>query len=399
MNTRLTHYRPRLALCCALLVAASTRLIATPALDWLYVMPVLALAALAASLVVPGRRWLSSPWVRAGVLLPVLLLALELACRCGSYHRTVYYERQGDLLFAPAPNQDSIEKISLTPSHINNYGLRGRDLTPADLRRRVILCLGDSITFGYGVDDGHTYAAQLQRVLDARYPDQFTVLNGGVNAYPMSFVHQRFLRLWDLGIHPEIVIVGYSMNEGWLGHLVDGDAQVKDQFARRVRLKNFLRSAALYNLVVENWGVAYYEAVKGHLVPGTHVTEWTETGYEAQYDRTLARFVADLRSRQVQPLFVLFSAFHGRTGQYRSDGFLQKQFAGFAAGNGIPFFRTDELFRQVAGGPHIDAYFRDGCHLSERGGVAVAGRLATLVTGTPARQADTAMLPRRLCRS
>ena len=107
-------------------------------------------------------------------------------------------------------------------------GLRGPDLTADDLRKRVVLCLGDSITYGYGVGDDATYAAQLQALLDRTHPGQFTVLNGGVSAYPMAFVRQKFLYLWEQGIHPEFVVIGYSMNEGFLGHLVDSDDATKD---------------------------------------------------------------------------------------------------------------------------------------------------------------------------
>src|SRR4029077_3379621 len=147
------------------------------------------------------------------LLLPVLLLAAEFGLRCVSYNRSLLYERQGDLLYTPIPNQEYVEKISLTPSRINNVGLRGDSFDPHS-GKAVILCLGDSVTYGYGVDDGHTYPAELQRALDQDFPGHFTVLNGGVDGYPIPFIRQKFLYLWDRGIHPDVVIVGYSFNEG-----------------------------------------------------------------------------------------------------------------------------------------------------------------------------------------
>lgn len=352
------------------------------ALDWLNAVAAFGALYLAACAVAP-RQLLGWRSGRRALRLLAMLVAVgaaaELLARSGSYHRTVQYERHGDLLFTPAPNQDALEKISFTPSHINNYGLRGVDLTPADLRKRIVLCLGDSITYGYGVGDDATYAAQLQALLDRTHPGEFAVLNGGVSAYPMTFVRQKFLYLWEQGIRPEFVVIGYSMNEGFLGHLVDSDAATKDAFARRVQLKNALRSLALYNLVVENWGIAYYEAMKDKLVPGTHVTDWQESDYDRQYDGTLQRLLDDLRARRVQPIFVLFSHLNSRTGEYRSDGFLQQQFAGFAARNQVPVLRADELFRAANGGPDIAPYFRDGCHLSARGGAALAAGVAALL--------------------
>lgn len=389
-------FRAALAL---VLVLGSRAYIPRPAYDWLHLVPAGAALYLLACVIAPrrllgdvafvarrldppkdARPWgsfLLAPWFRSSLLLPMLVLVAEMLLRCGSYHRALVYERHGDLLFTPVPRQEAIEKISLTPSWINELGLRGA-LPPEGLdAKKVVLCLGDSITYGYGVDDGHAYPAALQRDLDARHPGGYAVLNGGVNAYPMSFVHQKFLYLWNQGVHPAVVIVGYSMNEGWLGHLVGSDAATKDSFERRVWLKNLARSFALYNLVVENWGIAYYEAVKESLIPGTHTTTWSEQNYDAEYDALLERMVADFRARGVQPIFVTMAAMNGKTGTFDTTGFLQEQFAKVAAHLEIPVLRTDEVFR--AAGGSIDGYFRDRCHMSPTGNATLAATLAPIV--------------------
>jgi len=133
------------------------------------------------------------------VVMLLLVVVVEFSLRCFSYQRALLYERQGDLLFTPVPNQKYIEKISLTPSLVNSYGLRGG---PVDTTsgRITILCLGDSITYGYGVDDGHTFPAELQKALDAKFPGRYQVLNGGVDAYPMALIQQKFLYLWNQGL-------------------------------------------------------------------------------------------------------------------------------------------------------------------------------------------------------
>jgi hypothetical protein len=109
------------------------------------------------------------------------------------------------------------------------------------------------------------------------------------------------------------------------------------------------------------------------------VTSWSETAYDQQYGDVLQRFLAELRARHVQPIFVVFSHLNARTGEYRSDGFLQRQFADFAASNGVPVLRADAIFRQAAGSADIAPYFHDGCHLSPRGSAALADALAPLV--------------------
>ena len=60
----------------------------------------------------PSGRFLASPWLCSILLLPVFLLAAEFGLRCLSYHRPLLYERQGDLLYTPTPNQEYVEKIS-----------------------------------------------------------------------------------------------------------------------------------------------------------------------------------------------------------------------------------------------------------------------------------------------
>ena len=116
----------------------------------------------------PFGAFLFSPWFRSMMVLPILLVACEFGFRCASYDRVLLYERQGDLLFTPIPNQEYVEKISLTHSTINDLGLRGG---PVDLAgKHIILCVGDSVTYGYGVDDQHTYPAELQRALIAIIP-------------------------------------------------------------------------------------------------------------------------------------------------------------------------------------------------------------------------------------
>lgn len=377
--------------------------------DWLNVIPLLATLYVAYSVIAlektcgqfsyvrralseePGAKkpfgsFLFSHWVRSLVVMALLVVACEFGFRCMSYHRSLAYERHGDLLFTPAPNQTYVEKISLTHSVINNYGLRGG---PVDLSagKVKILCLGDSITYGYGVDDAHTYPARLQAALDAEYPGRYSVLNGGVDAYPVAFEWQKFLYLWNQGVHPDVVIVGYTMNEGFLGHLVDSSQEVKDQFARRVWMKNYLRSFALYNLIAEKWARTYYDRMKGKLVPGTNFASLSKDELDKRYDGYLSRFLADLQARNVKPVFLLMASFNNQTGTYNTQGPFEERFADFATRTGQPLIRADELLH--SGEPadtNIAKYFLDPVHMNEMGTQKVANKLAELVPKTVAKE-------------
>jgi lysophospholipase L1-like esterase len=324
----------------------------------------------------PFGSFLVSPWFGSLLLIPLLLLAAEFGLRCMHCHRALLYERQGNLLFTPVPNQEYNEKISLTRSTINDLGLRGG---PVDLSngRQIVLALGDSITYGYGLDDDHTYVALLQKTLDEKFPGSYTVLNGGVDGYPVSFEHEKFLYLWNRGVHPSVVVVGYSFNEGGLGNLLNGGDKIKDLFAARVRMKNQVRSIALYNFVIENWARHNYDRMKKYMVPGTNFKNMPEGDVDALYARELADFVSDMRARNVKLVFMLFCGYNSRTGTYDDNGPFQKRFAEFAEKNGIPLLHSkDALLQGVDRNTDVSPLFQDQSHMKPAGNLKVAQMVA-----------------------
>lgn len=394
----------QIALIVAILaIVLNRRLAPTISRDWLNVIPLLGALYIGYCIIAPRRvfgnggyvgrslssdpsvpkpagAFLFSPWFRSLLLIVVCLVAAEFGLRCFSYHRALMYERQGDLLFTPVPDQQYVEKITLTSSTINSYGLRGAPVpaSATEEGKPTILCLGDSVTYGYGVDDDQTYPADLQRDLDQQSPGLYTVLNGGVDAYPIALEDQKFLYLWNRGLRPAAVLVGYSFNEGGIGlQAANGDAKVKDQIAQRVKAKDRLRSIALYTLLVENWARHYYDRMKGHLVPGTNFMQLSEAEAADLYDQFLDRFVSDLGSHNVKPVFVLFAGYDGRTGRYDDQGPFQMAFAKYAGAHGIPLLRTaDALSQGEPQGSDLHQYFLDHAHMTEQGTTKVAAALA-----------------------
>ena len=405
--TRHTGYRTRfyLLIVSLLVIFFNRRLIPGMEFDWLNIIPLAAaLYAIYGIVAVektcaqstyvrrclsndpyapkPRGAFLFSLWMRGLLVLILVAVTPEFGLRCLSYHRSLVYERQGDLLFTPVSSQDYIEKISLTRSHINDYGLRGGPVDPSQ-GKKVVLCLGDSVTYGYGVEDAHTYPAQLQAALERKYPGRYVVLNGGVDAYTIAFEDQKFRYLWNRGLHPDVVMVGYSANEGWLGHLVGSSEEVKGQFARRVWLKDYLRSFALYNLVVENWARDYYDRMKGNLVPGSDLAALSREELDSRYETVLRKMLNDCRRRNVKPIFVLFCSRNWKTGRYDSEGSFKKTFAAFAQENGIPLVRSDDILRaDEPADVNLTKYFIDDVHMNGLGTEKVAESLAGFVPST-----------------
>ncbi|MCC6142224.1 MAG: hypothetical protein IT368_00305, partial [Candidatus Hydrogenedentes bacterium] len=86
-------------------------------------------------------------------------------------------------------------------------------------RASRILCLGDSTTFGLGVNDDDTWPHQLQMILGAHRKD-VQVLNAGVSGYSSL---QGLAALRDTGVlfAPQLVIVTFGYNDqstSWKGH-------------------------------------------------------------------------------------------------------------------------------------------------------------------------------------
>ena len=93
----------------------------------------------------------------------------------------------------------------------NRLGMRGPEVgaKPAGVRR--ILALGDSITFGWMVDENQAWPARLAQMLDAG-PGRFEVLNLAVSGYS-SRDETNLLLQRAPGLSPDLVIVGYCLND------------------------------------------------------------------------------------------------------------------------------------------------------------------------------------------
>lgn len=89
-------------------------------------------------------------------------------------------------------------------------GLRS-DPVPETKRRFRVLALGDSCTFGVGVNDDETWPAQLQRMLREEGIEA-EVLNAGVPGYS-AFQGMRFLASRGLALSPDLVLVTFGFND------------------------------------------------------------------------------------------------------------------------------------------------------------------------------------------
>ncbi|HEV7518674.1 MAG TPA: GDSL-type esterase/lipase family protein [Thermoanaerobaculia bacterium] len=82
---------------------------------------------------------------------------------------------------------------------------------------RQVVAVGDSLTFGWGVPEGMTYADQLARLLDDRCPKEHgrrvTVHNAGIGNCNTSMEYQRYRQCIRPRLKPDWVVLGYVYND------------------------------------------------------------------------------------------------------------------------------------------------------------------------------------------
>ena len=130
---------------------------------------------------------------------------------------------------------------------INAAGLRDRDIDDArPSGKRRILCLGDSFTWGMGVEAGETWPKVLERALPTA-----EALNAGVNGWGTS---QEFLWLRREGLtyRPDAVVVGFYVNDF---------SDNSDEYAGPYRRPYFVLEAG--RLVLKNVPVVQPDGTRG----------------------------------------------------------------------------------------------------------------------------------------
>ena len=98
---------------------------------------------------------------------------------------------------------------------INQLGLRGPPVgAGASEDGYRIVALGDSCTFGKGVAESDTWPRQLERLLGEALPASGSVVvaNMGVNGYSGA-TYERIFREVGLGLEPDLVVVGFNLND------------------------------------------------------------------------------------------------------------------------------------------------------------------------------------------
>ncbi len=227
---------------------------------------------------------------------------------------------------------------------------------PAPAGPPSIVCLGDSCTFGLGVDDAETYPARLAGLTGK------SVLNAGVPGFT-AFQGRRLFEELLGRFSPEVVLVQFGWNDAavWDG-LSDADhAALLARAPGLLARSRFLQVAA--SLLPERKadpGAGEAAAGRPRLSP-------------EEFERELRRIIELCRSARALPVLVLWPA------RYHLDGIRIPAHAGVvravAAAERVPLVDLFEVFRDTRGA----SLYADAIHANAAGNRAAAEAIARML--------------------
>lgn len=94
----------------------------------------------------------------------------------------------------------------------NSLGFRGPEFPSRVPGVKRVAVVGDSFTEGQGAREQGTYPSQLQRLLNAREPGQWQVLNFGWRALDFPDLNASFEKALDAD--PDLIVFGMVLNDG-----------------------------------------------------------------------------------------------------------------------------------------------------------------------------------------
>lgn len=369
------------------------------------------------------KRILSRLALSAGVFL-ALLGGTEVVLRAQGYGAipSVWFDPEVGTRFHPGQTRQILAAggVFMHSAEINDLGFRGQLPAPeldGDGGLRVV-CLGDSFTFGWGVEDADTYPVQLEAALqdllaarvagDAghsgprRSPVGAEVLNVGLPGYNTWQEHRLYEKLVR-PMAPDVVVLGWYLNDldplsygvtgtlAPLDHPLAGTALL-DYWVRKLRKKN-------PRFEFEGFDQAAAQEIKPYYDQNRPLVEHNSGHPEARpyVERNLADLGAlldDIKADGVTPVLAIFPSVgqvdalkaaraDKPAAEYEADlaiiARIQRDLTEFAGSNGVAVVDLLVPFMDSEARPYGEV---DQSHPSVHGyGIAAAAVLEALVAG------------------
>ena len=174
----------------------------------------------------------------------------------------------------------------------NSLGLRGPEVsrTPAPGTERVLV-MGDSVAFGFRLEQGETFPVLLEQELEQRDGGSWEVLNAGVEGY--NTVNElAYLRSSLLDLQPRTIVLVFNLNDFDYGPVMGPMGVLTVDQSQRVKSDSLAMRSEFWLLL--RWLVATQGRVWIGQAPAPTVTP--APGDESPFN-PFDRFVSVLRKK------------------------------------------------------------------------------------------------------
>jgi lysophospholipase L1-like esterase len=291
-----------------------------------------------------------------------------------------------ELDLSPEDGKGKKESFSI---FLNELGLRG-DLPPLKRKRGTFryVCVGDSSTFGFRVEQEETYCAQLEKLLAGQYPDvNIESINMGIPGYDSDRAI-KFFRRYLLPYQPDLVILGFGPFNN--SNLVIRDAaELCERFTPELAYMKALNS----NLMLMRLFYMFAGKVGSRLiVPREPVLKPT-----VSVDRYYASYREFIALGELYGFATVISDLyydHRRSEEHQSENFYEDQAYQALESLGkryrVPVLRLEKIFSPdliipgfPARPPNSRALTTDDVHPNPRGHFIIAAALSSIISVVP----------------
>lgn len=197
-------------------------------------------------------------------------------------------------------DKDLFWRLEPLKADFNSFGYRDREFSVRKEKGTFrVVCIGDSVTFGFPVQKDNTYPKALERLLQKRFPSMKTeVLNLGVPGYT-SYQGLELFKKEVLMLEPDAVVVYYGLNDMSAAFKADKDQPRLPSWL--LASENQLNKLYFYRLFTKIALHFKYPAGKNDY-PGLRVSP-------RDYKRNLQQIESLAKDNKMRVLFIVQPAF------------------------------------------------------------------------------------------
>jgi len=200
----------------------------------------------------------------------------------------------------------------------NKYGLRGKIVPVSNSYNKLnIILLGDSFTFGIGVNDGNEFAS----IMSEKLKNDYNIINTAVGGWGLTQQVRKYYEFGQL-YNPEIVILVFCGNDpednfnNKVTIIEDGRFKFQDSnnsinWIKKYLSKSVIQKSNVYNMLRNSIYLLFRkkitgEAIDEHIFEASTLKNKKEINpMEQFYNEILELFAKDLYNRSIK--LIMFS--------------------------------------------------------------------------------------------